>query len=68
MKNQEKIKKNFAQIVQDAETRNEVTLENAKDVVHSIKSKTQALSNVVTFPNHVATLRALIYAYMCGTN
>jgi len=35
--NQEKIKKNFAKIVQDAETRNEVTLENARDVVHTIR-------------------------------
>lgn len=35
--NQEKIKKNFAKVVQDAETRNEVTLENARDVVHTIR-------------------------------
>jgi hypothetical protein len=68
--NQEKIKKKFADVVQADESRNSVTLENARDVIMDVRNRAgkTALSSVVTFPNHVATLRALIYAYMCGTN
>jgi len=45
-----------------------VTLDNAKDVVYSVRNNKALSSYVVTFPSHIATLRALVYAYMCGTN
>ena len=51
------------------ESRNSVTLENARDVVQDVRNKTKpSTSNVVSWPSHIATLRALVYAYMCGTN